>query len=914
MPILAALESPSVNLLIAAVFAPAVVGLLSLAIPRGMTSLRTALAVLAPALSLLLLGVSILGGVGSTSVGYEWLPQFHMSLRFVPDGLGLFFGMLVSMFGVAIALYARAYFGPSREDLYRFYPTLLLFMTAMLGLVLADSFMLMLLFWELTSVSSFLLIGWERDDEEAVKKALGAFMTTALGGLSLMAGLIWLGVMTGAWRFSDLSLLMVFNAQQAHPAGVPVALGLMFIGIMAKSAQWPLHFWLPGAMSAPTPVSAYLHSATMVKAGIYLLARLAPLFAWSVAWPVLVIPIGAITMLLGAYVALRKDVLKHIFAYTTISQLGLLAVMYGLAHWRHEHVVLGGVLGGGAGGGQEVMQPNLIWDTVQVLNHALYKAPLFILAGAVTHMLHVKQLSQVQGLVWKGGSRTIIALLLAAAAYALAAGPFTLSFAAKEMFLYQIVHAMHDGGPWYLWFLQAAAVATSVLNVAIFVRIVAVLFSRTRRQRAYRQDPDLYSDTEELELHAEPSVLWNAMLWLPAAAILVPQFVGGIFPGVIGQALGPLATNRNYFDSIPTSLALLGHPGKPLYMSAAAVVLGVLLGLSPLLRRVVSDWHDAIFPAFYKLCTVGGGRVFGLVQTGFFRTYMAVSCLSLVAVVAWTSEGAVFNNWPKLGMGLGVMPDRIHPLLPCLLLTAIICVAAVMMTLTRDRASRILLLGTVGFCVTGMFYLYNAPDLALTQISIEIVSLILFLLVLSQLPATVEQKKRRRVLRLGVALATGATMALVTFMSVGQARPGLALADAQGRQFTRLGDYFLRNSYAGVDDVDPAAKPAAASPGADDSSAEHDDTPQGETPQGEAAIDAAGPDAAGLHAAGHAAAGRGGGGRNVVNVILVDFRGYDTLGEITVLGLAALGVWTLLRRFHPPGMQSKQPRTGGTEA
>ncbi|HEX2972687.1 MAG TPA: proton-conducting transporter membrane subunit, partial [Tepidisphaeraceae bacterium] len=270
-----------------AVFCPALFGLLGMLAPRRAIALRVGLGVAAPLASLVLLGTQIaLHGTDGQPVGVAWMTSLQLALSFHPDRLGLFFALLVAAVGLLITLYTRAYFGPDQNALYRFYPSLLLFMTGMLGLVLVDNFILMLLFWELTSISSFLLIGWERGDPPAVKNALQAFIVTGSGGIALLGGLILLGLATGHWSFSELV------GTELSDGRVTIAFLLIFFGVVAKSAQWPLHFWLPAAMAAPTPVSAYLHSATMVKAGVYLLGRLASPMAELAVWPWLLISIG----------------------------------------------------------------------------------------------------------------------------------------------------------------------------------------------------------------------------------------------------------------------------------------------------------------------------------------------------------------------------------------------------------------------------------------------------------------------------------------------------------------------------------------------------------------------------------------------------------------------------------------------
>ena len=895
---------PAVALAVA-IFAPALLGGLTLALPRRMIFSRVLLTLLGPVFSLALIGLFLAGhGLNAGQVGAAWMPEVRMDFLLRADALGAFFALLVAIFGAGIVLYARGYFGPRQADLYRFYPTLGLFITAMLGLVLSDSFMLLMLFWELTSVSSFLLIGWDRGDDGAVRKATQAFIVTGTAGLVLLAGLIWIGVQINVWTFSGLDAWVAAGAPGAGP-WVVGAFVLTFVGAAAKSAQWPLHFWLPGAMAAPTPVSAYLHSATMVKAGIYLVARLSPTFTATLpagTWPLTLISFGTATMLLGVSIALRKTDLKQIFAYTTVSQLGLLMAAYGLGGLRFEG------------------EPNLIWPVTQILNHALYKAPLFMLAGAIGHVAHTRELPELHGLARRGGVATLTAILLLVAAYALAAGPFTLSFAGKELFFYQIVHGYEATGHPLFWLLGAAGILTGALNVAIALRLAAAFYAAPDDPLAgadgshlpeYADDDDGHASQlpvrglprhdrgvahlhtpDEAEEHAHhDSPGWAAMLWLPAALLIALQLLGGIVPPAFDFLFGRLETHRIYFDHLPGFVYALTHPGVPLYMSLAGYAIGAAVGFSPLWRGHVRDVHDRLYPLYYKSMTEGGDWLFRRVQTGSTRTYVAATSGAVVALVWW----AIFATGTPLGGPLSRI--ELEPFFdfsggPSVgagaLLALLVCTATLLMPVVRDRAARVLVLGTVGFSVTGVYYLYAAPDLALTQISIEIISLILFLFVLTLLPAEgpAPANRGRRVLyKLAVSVPVGLTMAWLTLGGATADRPASGVLDAQGEPIPSLGEFFARNAYVGRDTV--AVNPADVGSGVVDRGEAHrhsfgshaDEVADGR--EGET-----------LH--------KGGGGLNIVNVILVDLRGFDTMGEITVLGLAAMGVWTLVRRPEKP--------------
>ena len=910
--------------LAAAIFTPALVGAATLLLPQRWTPARVGLALLGPAAALaILLAYLSSFGLAAGTVGGPWMPELRMDFYLRCDGLAAFFALLVASFGVLVVLYARAYFGPAPDDLYRFYPTLGLFTTAMLGLVLSDSFMLLMLFWELTSVSSFLLIGWERDDPAAVKKAMAAFVTTGTAGLALLGGLILLGASGGAWTFSGAE---VWAATSPGGDWITWAFLLVFVGAAAKSAQWPLHFWLPGAMAAPTPVSAYLHSATMVKAGVYLIARAWPTFSPVLPaglWPTILISFGTATMLLGAYVALRRTDLKQIFAYTTVSQLGLLMAAYGL----------GGIAYKG--------EANLLWPVTQVLNHALYKAPLFMLAGAIGHVAHTREVPELHGLARRGGSLGLMAVLMLVAAYALAAGPGTLSFTGKELFFYQVWHGFEATGHPLFWLLIPAGVAVGALNVAVAVRLGRAFFAapvdplRDDERRPvmpdYATDDDGHAshlphgaprhDAGVAHVHApghhddadhHDTRFWSALLWVPAAVLIGLQLLGGVAPPVFDRLFGGAETHRLYFNDLPSLWYAVTHPGVPLLMSVVGYALGVALAFSDLLRPTVRDVHDGIFPAYYKLAVNGGNAAFRLIQTGRARTYVAAMLGLIVACVGWATWRSGAPLAPPGGLVIEPLYDPAGPdLLAGGLLAALVCSAAVLLTVVRDRASRILVLGVVGFGVTAVYYLYHAPDLALTQISIEIVSLILFLFVLTLLPKEVPDARSATLGRWALGAAVGVTMGWLTLSGGTADRPPFGVTSADGTPIASLGDYFLRNSYKGVDAA--AVDPASVGAGVVDRGAAHLSSfgsgkdakasyAEGEG-NGEAYAAADHPAASAPAAVLH----KGGGGANAVNVTLVDFRGFDTLGEVVVLGLAAMGVWVLLR--VPPSAR----RTGGDD-
>lgn len=793
--------------LLIAVFAPVTTGLMTLFLPRRMLAARTLLAAAGPAVSFCLVLAAMPAQVADNHAPageVAWVNALNLNLSFLVDGLGGFFALLIAGIGVMIVLYARGYFGRNETDLYRFFPTLGFFTTAMIGIVLADHMLLTLLFWEMTSISSFLLIGWDRDDKRAVKLAMQAFMTTGIGGMAMLGGIVLFGGETGIWRWSEFATITRMDFTQPP---LLWAFVLLFIGAASKSAQVPFHFWLPGAMAAPTPVSAFLHSATMVKAGVFLVGRLFPVMAAMHAWPYIVVPIGAATMLLGAAIAINKHDLKQIFAYTTVSQLGLFICMYGLGsvHYTHDgHAVAA-----------------IDFDITQIANHALYKAPLFIAAGAFGHYVS-RNITELHGAFWKHKG---IGLTMLLAAWGLAALPGSISFQAKELFIYGVHHAA-EVNPW-VWVVMVMTVLTAIINVAIATRLFTTLLGLPGSMQA-QADREKHDDAHEHE-HG----LWAHMIWLPGFVLVALGIIGGIVTPLWNYFFMPLETNINYagfHGHVPALWQI--HLGLPLAMSAVAIVFGIGLGMSRLCRGSIVDVFDRAYPASERLAAHGGGALFGLLQTGNLRHY---AVFVLVAFLIGFIGSVAFDP-QMIGVARDAMPS-VMEFWPGILLGVIICATAVALPMTQSRFVRVLLLGACGFSVVGMYLLYQAPDLALTQLMFEIISVILFVIVLRLLPRSEKPRHPVRWRRLVLGAAAGIAFGWMTIVAAtpDPARTGLAQVD-------RLGNFFAHHSHAGTD----------------------------------------------------VTLGRGGGGDNIVNVILVDFRGFDTLGEITVLAVAALGVWSLI--------------------
>ena len=803
-----------------AVAVPAATGVATLLLPRQALRLRVTLALAGPITALICLVLHLSEyGVSSSDSGtdvLDWMPSLHLNISFLIDGLGTFFALLVSGIGVVIVLYARSYFGNNEAALFRFYPMLGFFTTAMMGIVLADHMLLTIVFWELTSISSFLLIGWERENETAVKLAMQAFFTTAVGGLAFLGGVLLFGEKTDIWRWSDL----IAGAGDLEATGpVVAAFVLMFVGAAAKSAQWPLHYWLPGAMAAPTPVSAYLHSATMVKAGIFLMGRMLPAFGVLSIWVPLAVTVGSITMLLGAVLALGQRDLKRIFAYLTVSQLGLMVAMYGF---------------GGVSLADEAKA--IDWDLTQIASHATYKAPLFMVAGAIAAAAGTRELPKLHGFwSWGDHRNKAIVVVVLLAGYALAGGPGTVSFVAKELFFAAAYHASQEHA--VVAVVIAVAVLTAICNVAIFVRLATTLLGHQRGVRDDPQSPTISRDSTLLPSGPSKSQSGQGLMWVLAGGLVSLQYIGGLVPPLWNNVFERIETNiydEKFEHGLPWIWQVVEHPDIPLAMSAAAIFWGVALGLSRAMRTDTVDVHDRIYPGTYKLILKGGFWTYRRAQTGHVRFYLVVVFLALLSGFSW----ALYLDPASFDVPEGV---DLFEYLPGVALGLVVCATALALPLVHERVVKVLVLGSSGFAVVGLYLVYQAPDLALTQLMFEIIAVILFLMVLRLLPKPDLRPPVKRLPRAVLAIFLGASLGWMTLLA------GTAVENRPDDVQT-LGAFFEEHSLEGSEVTD----------------------------------------------------GHGGEGKNVVNVILVDFRGFDTLGEITVLATAALGVWSLLpgRRAH----------------
>jgi multicomponent K+:H+ antiporter subunit A len=781
------------SVLASVVLLPLVLGtLLCFAVGRVDTPARRRLtawaAALVTGLSLALL-LSEAGAVfdGQTVLTQaEWIPAIGLNANFRLDGLALMFGLLITGIGLLIILYAAWYLHHD-DPAGKFFSQMMLFMAAMLGIALSDNLLLLVVFWELTSVSSFLLIGYWGHRADARAGARMALAVTGGGGLALLAGVVVLGHIAGTY---DLSAMFGRGAQIQDHALFPVALVLILLGCFTKSAQWPFHFWLPEAMAAPTPVSAYLHSATMVKAGIFLLARLYPVLGGSGLFEAIVAPVGLATMVFAAYVAVFKHDLKGLLAYSTISHLGLIVFLIGLAS-----------------------PLSAVAAAFHILNHATFKASLFMTAGIIDHETGTRDMRKLGGLMKYMPWTATLAMVAAAS---MAGIPLLNGFLSKEMFFAEAV----DGQAHFAFgvLVPLAATLGGICSVAYSLRFIHDVF--------FNGEP---KDLPHPHPH-EPPLMMKA----PVALLVVLCVVVGVAPALTYGPMVHVAATAILGAPPPEYHLALWHGfNLPLLMSAIALVLGVAMYLA-LQRRFNLHLHHPrgwtgrlIFTKTIDGLFALAGRFTVRLENGSLQRYAA--WMVGAAIVA-----AAFPFVTGQGAGLGTGSRTLLPASPVALVAwALLLAAGAALVLTHhDRFRAVVLVGVVGLVTSLTFVALSAPDLALTQLSVEVVSTVLLLMGLALLPQTTprESSALRRGRDAALALAGGGGMAWLSWLML-------------TRDHDSISWYFLDNSL----------------------------------PKG--------------------------GGTNAVNVILVDFRGYDTFGEITVLGIAAIGVLALL-----DGFRAKRPK------
>jgi len=731
-------------------------------------------------LLLLTLVPRVLGGE-VVREGWSWIPDAGIRFSLMADGLGLLFAGLILGIGLLVILYARFYLA-EEDPMGRFFAYLLLFMGAMLGVVLSENLILLLVFWELTSLSSFLLIGYWKHLPEARQGARMALVVTGLGGLGLLGGILVLGSITGTYELGEV--LRMGDTIQAHPLYAP-ALLLILLGAFTKSAQFPFHFWLPHAMAAPTPVSAYLHSATMVKAGVFLLARLHPALAGTELWFFLVGGAGITTMLVGAYIANIKHDLKGLLAYSTVSHLGLITALFGFG--TRAAAVVG---------------------VFHIMNHAAFKASLFMNAGIVDHEAGTRDIRKLGGL---RAYMPVTALLALVACAAMAGVPPLNGFLSKEMFLTESLDLPFAAA--MPWLIPLLATVGATLSVGYSIRYTKDVF--------WGEKPESFPHKP----HEPPRGMRLPVEFLVLVCVLV-----GLFPNTFATPFLQAAADATVGGGLePLNLYLWHGFNLPLLMSALALGVGVLVWR---FRWSLIGLHEgpiplpeakAIFQGTVARAVAGARSITTGMQNGSLQRYLALL----------VGTALVLAGWPLLNGGFTLGPVPQIPLDPGVLLFSLLLLVGVAGTvlLHRRRVTAIIFLSVVGLIISMAFVHLSAPDLALTQISVEVVTIVLLLLALHLLPPdTPAESSAVRKLRDGVlAGGSGLLMGALTWMMLTRSA------------VDPISAYHLAQSY----------------------------------PQG--------------------------GGTNVVNVILVDFRGFDTFGEVTVVGIAALGIYALIDGLGLPG-------------
>jgi multicomponent Na+:H+ antiporter subunit A len=724
---------------------------------------------------------------GRVTGGYQWVPSFGVSFSWYLDGLSLTFGLLISGIGLLIVIYSGGYL-KGHAHLGRFYSFILLFMGSMLGLVAADSFLMLFVFWELTSITSFLLIGFDHSSGRSRRAALQALVVTGAGGLALLAGLLIAGNIANA---DTLSLLLA-SGDALRESPFYLAAFLLILGAaFTKSAQFPFHFWLPNAMEAPTPVSAYLHSATMVKAGVYLLMRMNPVMGGTPIWETVLPLFGAATMLTGAVLSIRQRDLKMILAYTTVASLGLLVMLTGY-------------------GSAKAIEAAVLY----LIAHAFFKGALFMVAGAVDHEAGTRDIVQL------GGLRRAMPLTFAAAllaALSMSGLPPFLGFLAKEE-----IYAALAGGDLRALALLVAAVAGNALMVAAALAVALLPFLGEPRPTPRNA-------------HEAPLALWlgPALLALKglAAAILAAQLHATISTPMASAVAG-----------VPVGVTItpVPHLGAAFYLSLGTIAAGLITfarldrvrGAVDSAFRAIGWGPDKGFDQAMRGLVRVAIAVTRFIQPGRMDIYMTVTMLLIAA--ACLVPMVLFGELPDPP----AMPE-----LHSYEWTAIILAVTGLMAVVHanNRLTAIVSLGIQGFAVALLFMLFGAPDLSFTQFMVETLSVVILALVMTRLHLAPQDHRplAQKISDMTVAILCGAGL-------------GLALLKITQLPFdTVLTAYFNQYSLAIAH------------------------------------------------------------GRNVVNVIIVDFRGFDTLGEIAVVMITGLAILALIRIRGPQATREADTRGRG---
>ncbi|MFW2102183.1 monovalent cation/H+ antiporter subunit A [Acinetobacter guillouiae] len=752
---------------------------------RGVTALGAIGVSLSSFILLLTQAKTVLSGQAVLEQ-WQWLPQIGIDFSFRLDALSLIFSLLITGIGTLIYIYAYYYLNP-KNSLSKLYALLMLFMAAMLGISLSNNLIILLVFWELTSISSFLLVGYWSNYDAAQRGARMALTITGMGGLAMLGGFILIGQIAGTYQIDQLT--MMASTIQNSGLFVP-ALLLILLGAFTKSAQFPFHFWLPNAMAAPTPVSAYLHSATMVKAGIFLVARLLPIFVGSALFHNLVTTIGLLTLCMAAFFAIFKEDLKGLLAYSTISHLGLIMCLLGIG------------------------SPLAVAAAVfHIINHATFKAALFMLAGIIDHESGTRDLRKLSGL-WQLLPFTATLTMITAAS--MAGVPLTNGFISKEMFFTELLANLSGG---YVVLTAIVATLAGLFAVAYSVRLVHGVFF----------DGDVGPNVPNKNAHEPPIGMRFPAIILATLCILV-----GIIPALLVENIvnagARASTQIASFEGV--HLAIWHGFNLPLLMSAIALIGGVIfyfaLAKGGRIREIDLDPHlgrfqgKLLFEDFLKNLLLISRKIKKKTETGSLQNYLLWILALSIAVVAT----------PLINQNLttGTRELTHAPFTAIVLWLLLFSACWMMLWFHHERIKAVLISGAIGLVVTMIFITLSAPDLALTQITVDVVTTVLLLMSLSLLPQLTpyESSQTRRWRDAVIAIGGGIGIGWITWLIM-------------TRDHNSISWFFVQQSI-------PL-----------------------------------------------------GGGSNIVNVILVDFRGFDTFGEIAVLGIAAIGALCMMDGMRAHG-------------
>lgn len=724
-----------------------------------------------------------------------WIPLLHINFTVNLDGLSLLFVLLISGIGSLVLLYSIFYLDKKKEKLNLFYFYLLLFMGAMLGVVLTDNLIVLYTFWEITSLSSFLLIGYWNEREKSKSGALKSIIITVFGGLSLLGGIILLYLLTGSFELREIFAYVQQKDIYSHPFFL-LSMVCLLLGAFTKSAQFPFHIWLPDAMEAPTPVSAYLHSATMVKAGIYLVARLSPIYAASAYWLWIVAAVGMITLLYGSFFAVKQTDLKGILAYSTISQLGLIMSLLGIGaasvHFQLE---------------KDYYTIATAAALFHLVNHATFKGSLFMMVGIVDHETGTRDIRKLGGLMTFMPITFSIAII---GAFSMAGLPPFNGFLSKEMFFTAMINIQefhlfqfHTWGVLFPILAWIASVFTFVYSMLLVFKVFAGKYK-----------PE--------QLPAKPHEAPIGMLISPVILVSL-VIVIGLFPNILSNSILSPAIAAVY-GGIPSYDLHIYHwhgVGIELFMTLGVFGVGIFLAFTfakwKSIYRLFPYSLNALYDFFINKGKLWSKKLTNGYMIGSIRIYLLYIFTFLVIISGYTlfaKKAINFHSNRLSEVGL-------YEIVVSLALIG----ATISILFAKSRLASIILLGAVGYSVSLLFVIFRAPDLALTQLVIETVSVALFLLCFYHLPRNARKKESMgfKMNNAVISVLVGITFSII------------AISSYNTKLFASISSYYIENTY----------KKAA--------------------------------------------------GENMVNVILVDFRGFDTLFEIAVLTIAAIGIYTMIK-------------------